>query len=101
MLTADASPTTTSDLSVNWGSAPDSAVAQDTTKASYQSTDVNATPTVDQDTDIDYTVAITNTLLQISPTGIVTRYAPYDLILVAGVVLLVISKKRKKNTDEE
>ena len=46
-------------------------------------------------------ITVTNNLAEISPTGIVTRYAPYGLILVAGVVLLVISKKRKKNTDEE
>ena len=46
-------------------------------------------------------ITVTNNLESISPTGIVTRYAPYGLILVAGVVLLVISKKRKKNTDEE
>ena len=47
------------------------------------------------------TVVFTNNLAQISPTGYVSRYAPYALILVAGVILLVLAKKRKKDTEEE
>ena len=46
-------------------------------------------------------IGFTNTMKQISPTGIVTRYAPYALILVGGIVLLIISKKHKKHTEEE
>ena len=46
-------------------------------------------------------VTFTNNLDAISPTGIVMRYAPYALILVAGVVLLLISKKRRKHTEED
>ena len=46
-------------------------------------------------------VAITNTLLLISPTGYVARFAPYALILIGGIVLLVVAKKHKKHTDEE
>jgi hypothetical protein len=46
-------------------------------------------------------IQITNTLDAISPTGYVTRFAPYALILVAGIVLLIIATKHKKHTDEE
>lgn len=46
-------------------------------------------------------LTITNTLDEISPTGYVTRFAPYALILVGGILLLIISKKHKKSTDED
>lgn len=49
----------------------------------------------------DLILTVTNNLEVVSPTGIVTRYAPYGLILVAGVVLLVIAMKRRKNTEED
>lgn len=51
--------------------------------------------------DENMTVTFTNTLLQISPTGYVSRFAPYALILVAGIVLLIVAKKRKPAKDDE
>ena len=42
-----------------------------------------------------------NNLTTISPTGYFVRYAPYALMLIGGIVLLVIAKKHKKHTDEE
>ena len=44
-------------------------------------------------------VLFTNTLLEISPTGVVLRVAPYMLMLVAGVALLLIAKKRKNKAE--
>ena len=44
---------------------------------------------------------LTNVVSAISPTGYITRFAPYALILVGGIVLLIISKKHRKHTDEE
>lgn len=46
-------------------------------------------------------IFITNTLDTISPTGYVTRFAPYALMLIGGVVLLIVAKKHKKHSDEE
>ena len=51
----------------------------------------------------DKIVTFTNTLQTISPTGLVLRFAPYALILVGGIALLLIAMKHKKHadTDEE
>lgn len=46
-------------------------------------------------------LTINNNLTEISPTGYVSRFAPYALILVAGIVLLIVAKKRKPHKDEE
>lgn len=46
-------------------------------------------------------VVFTNTLLQISPTGVALRVAPYAIMLGAGVVLFIILKSRKNKAVEE
>jgi hypothetical protein len=46
-------------------------------------------------------IGLTNTLAEVSPTGYVSRFAPYALILVAGIALLVVAKKRKPAKDDE
>ena len=96
-----ASATTISDAMVNWDSVPAAAAAQAATKASYQSTKATFTTTADEDDDNLYKVAITNTLVTISPTGVVLRIAPYALILIAGAALVLISIRRKASRKEE
>ena len=59
----------------------------------------NATTTTAATADSEVTV--TNTIEVISPTGYVSRFAPYALILVAGIVLLIVAKKRKPAKDDE
>jgi hypothetical protein len=46
-------------------------------------------------------IGLTNNLPEISPTGLVLRFAPYALILGAGVVLLLISHRRKAAGEED
>ena len=43
----------------------------------------------------DANVAFTNTLMTISPTGVVMRFAPYMMILGAGIALAMVSRRRK------
>lgn len=48
-----------------------------------------------------HTVAIKNEFSLISPTGVVLRIAPYALILGAGILLLLISRRRNALVEEE
>lgn len=57
--------------------------------------------TADADDNVSHTIQFTNTLELISPTGYVSRFAPYALILIGGVALLVIAMKKRKHTEED
>ncbi len=44
-------------------------------------------------------VTFTNTMIQISPTGVTLRVAPFALMLFAGIALVLITRRRE-NTEE-
>lgn len=92
------SGTTTTDQAVTWGNAPASATAQASTKAAYESTKVTVTTTADA-AGTEKDLAITNTLLTISPTGVVLRVAPYAVIFAAGIILLIVARRRKEDKE--
>ncbi len=51
------------------------------------------------DKDTAASIGITNTMSEISPTGIVMRFAPFAIIFAAGCMLLLVSRKTRKNED--
>lgn len=59
-----------------------------------------AATAIDTDDNTAHTIAFTNTLQQISPTGYVSRFAPYALMLIGGIVLLIIAMKRKGRKED-
>ena len=92
--------TDTVDKAVVSGTAPTTAVTQ-TTKAAYESTKATFTPTVDTDDDVAHAIAVVNNLQLISPTGFVVRFAPYMLVLMGGIFLIVLGVVLYKRTNKE
>ena len=44
-------------------------------------------------------ITVTNNLDAISPTGVIMRYAPFVLILAAGIVIFALSRRRRDKED--
>ena len=63
-------------------------------------TQLSAAATINDKTQ-NSVIGLTNNLAEVSPTGYVTRFAPYALILIGGIALLVIAMKRRKHTEED
>lgn len=54
------------------------------------------TLTVNADDDVSHTIAFTNTLEIISPTGVALRVAPYAFMMGSAVILLAVGRRRKE-----
>lgn len=77
-----------------------------TTLTVYNTTD-NATPVASGQiaatavTDTIDTITVTNDISAVSPTGYVARFAPYALMLIGGIALLIVAKKHRRHAEEE
>lgn len=88
-LTVDGAAGTSKDISST--STPSAFAAY--TAADYNSLNGVITTTANADDDTTHTVAIANVFQTISPTGVIVRTAPYILLLGAGIVLFVLSRR--------
>lgn len=73
--------------------------ANNTTGSTPCKADATATGTVVANASVD-TITFTNTRNEISPTGVIVRYAPYIIMIAAAGVLVVVATKSKRKTEE-
>ena len=73
--------------------------AASSSESTYSGGKVTAGPTTVL-ADTPHTVEFTNDLSLISPTGVVLRYAPYALMLGAGITVLPLSRSHKKREED-
>ncbi len=90
--------TTKVDTAVISGTTPTEAVTQET-KANHQSTKAAITTTANEDDDTAHTVAVTNNLQLISPTGVVLRVAPFIVMLAAGIIILLVTRRYRRREE--
>lgn len=102
-VTTTLSPSTvtaTPEMVSSTSTVPTTAVAQASQKPVYQSTKTVINTTADVAADSSFTISVTNKYSTISPTGVIVRYAPYALVLICGILLLLLGWKflRRKET---
>ena len=95
-VTGPGTKTNAAAKSITWGTAQGTYTAY-----SEQAYNSNLASVATTETPANCSIPFVNTLELISPTGYVARYAPYGLMLIAGIALLVIARKHRKHTDEE
>ncbi len=100
--TVDGTTSTTDDtvdVAVISGTTPTTAAAQAAQKPNYESTKATFTPTVNTADEVDHTIAVDNALQLISPTGVVLRVAPFIVMLVAGIVILLVTRRYRRREE--
>ncbi len=81
----------TAGMSVNWGTWTNEVDNWTAVTALQKTADDNTVKA-----EKNMTVLFTNTLLQISPTGVALRVAPYVLMMAAGAVLLLFARRFRR-----
>jgi hypothetical protein len=92
--------TTTNDTVISTTATP-TATAQGATKANaYESTKATFDTALATAVSVLKSYAVTDALVNISPTGVTMRYAPYLLTLCAGITVLPLTRSYKRREEE-
>lgn len=70
------------------------------TDADNKSDTATLNTAVGQKDTVAHTIAFTNELELISPTGVVMRYGPYVAMLVAGIAIFAMSRRNRAESEE-